>query len=230
MLKRLFCIGVAAIAGAAFAGGSDVTVTAPDGFELRGSYFAAEGPGPAILLLHQCNSDRSMWDSLAASLAERGLHVLSFDYRGYGESKLRDSSQKRGPRTGDVAAAYEYLIGLPGVRPERVGLAGASCGGPMEIVLAQGRPEVKTLVFLSTYLNRSGAREAFGNLTELPILLITAEEDGDTTESLQEAFARSTNPRSRLVLYKGDAHGHPLFEQDERLEQTIVEWFADRLR
>ena len=36
----------------------DVDIKAPDGTNLKGSYFSPGLRGPAILLLHQCNMDR----------------------------------------------------------------------------------------------------------------------------------------------------------------------------
>src|SRR5439155_6818793 len=41
-----------------------ISLTA-DGTTLKASYFAAAKPGPGVLLLHQCNQQRKMWDSLA---------------------------------------------------------------------------------------------------------------------------------------------------------------------
>ena len=40
----------------------DVDVKARDGASLKGAYFAAGRPGPAMLLPHQCNMDRHALD------------------------------------------------------------------------------------------------------------------------------------------------------------------------
>src|SRR3984893_5259269 len=63
-----------------------VDLTAADGTKLKASYFAAAKPGPGVLLLHQCNRQRKVWDSLAQQLAQAGINVLTLDYRGFGES------------------------------------------------------------------------------------------------------------------------------------------------
>ena len=47
-----------ACAAAAQAAGRDVQVAAPDGTTLKGTYFPAERPGPAVLLLHMCATTR----------------------------------------------------------------------------------------------------------------------------------------------------------------------------
>ncbi|HUI79836.1 MAG TPA: hypothetical protein VLY24_18045 [Bryobacteraceae bacterium] len=56
----------------------DVDLKAQDGTILKASYFSPGRPGPAILLLHQCNMDRHAWDGLAQDLASAGFHVLIF--------------------------------------------------------------------------------------------------------------------------------------------------------
>src|ERR1700732_4409471 len=63
-----------------------VDLTAADGIKLKASYFPAAQPGPGVLLLHQCNRQRKVWDDLARQLAAAGINVLTFDLRGFGES------------------------------------------------------------------------------------------------------------------------------------------------
>ena len=77
---------VATSAASPMAGVRTVSLTATDGTTLKASYFAAAQPGPGILLFHQCNQQRKMRDSLAERLAVSGFHVLTLDYRGFGES------------------------------------------------------------------------------------------------------------------------------------------------
>ena len=63
-----------------------VDLTASDGTRLKATFFAAAKPGPGVLLLHQCNRQRKVWDGLAQQLSVAGINVLTLDYRGYGES------------------------------------------------------------------------------------------------------------------------------------------------
>ena len=64
----------------------DVTLSAADGTALKATYYAAAQPGPAVLLLHMCNTTRKSWEPLGPQLAAAGIHALSVDYRGFGES------------------------------------------------------------------------------------------------------------------------------------------------
>src|SRR5438445_10737734 len=63
-----------------------VSLTAADGITLKATFFSAAKPGPGVLLLHQCNRQRKVWDGLAAQLSASGVNVLTLDYRGFGES------------------------------------------------------------------------------------------------------------------------------------------------
>ncbi|HEY6253742.1 MAG TPA: hypothetical protein VI685_27620, partial [Candidatus Angelobacter sp.] len=114
-----------------------VDLTAADGTKLKASYFAASKPGPGVLLLHQCNRQRRIWDGLALQLEAAGLHVLTLDFRGFGQSggKLFDqlTPQEAGQAfaqtfPGDVDTALEYLKSQPGVKKDVIGVGGASCG------------------------------------------------------------------------------------------------------
>src|SRR5687768_83221 len=64
----------------------DADIPARDGVILKGSYHSPGAPGPAVLLIHQCNMDRHAWDALIPDLVGAGFHVLTFDQRGYGDT------------------------------------------------------------------------------------------------------------------------------------------------
>src|SRR5580704_19460967 len=91
-----------------------VELKTSDGTPLKASFFAAAKPGPGVLLLHQINRDRKSWEPVAVQLAAAGVHTLTLDLRGFGESgtrleKLTDAerSNYRLGWPGDVDAALE---------------------------------------------------------------------------------------------------------------------------
>src|SRR5215467_10726237 len=97
-------------------------LTAADGIKLKVSYFAADKPGPGVLLLHQCNRQRRIWDGLALQLVAACINVLTLDLRGFGESG-GDPQPKLTPQQaqaqvakwpGDIDVAFEYLKTQPG--------------------------------------------------------------------------------------------------------------------
>src|ERR1700682_3038319 len=60
-----------------------IDLKASDDTILKATYFAAAKSGPGVLLLHQCNRQRKVWDDLAGQLATAGLNVLTFDLCGF---------------------------------------------------------------------------------------------------------------------------------------------------
>lgn len=66
-----------------------VRFSTADGVELKGSYFTApKRQATTVMLLHALGEDsrKKSWVSLAEELQKAGFAVLSFDFRGHGES------------------------------------------------------------------------------------------------------------------------------------------------
>lgn len=214
----------------------EARIESTDGFILAGRYYSTGARGPGLMLLHQCNREGPLtgYENLAVLLAERGFNVLELDFRGFGNSRNAQYPEFRGQMRAtaskfpaDVEAAYQYLIAHSAVDEQAIGVVGASCGASQAMFLAQNHESIKTLVVLSGSL-WPGAREAYDDLTRLPILIATSEEDR-VTEGMMELFSASEAPNSRLLLYKGDVHGTPLFDLDGSLRLSIVEWFSETL-
>ncbi len=217
--------------------GRAVGLAASDGTKLAATYFASQRPGPGILLLHQCNRDRSSWTSLASELAGKGFHVLTLDYRGYGESggtgqmdlasteRIRITTEKW---PGDVDVAFAYLRSRPGVGATAFGAGGASCGVNQSIQLSRRHPEVKSLVLLSGNTDRAG-RLHLRSSRGLPLLLAAADDDGGAVEIMAWLDATSANPANRFVQYAAGGHGTDMFKAHPELPGDIVAWFEATL-
>ena len=101
--------------------GRDVDIKSANDTILKGTYFAAGKPGPAVLLFHQSNRSRKSWHELAAQLAAVGIHVLTVDSRAHGESGGKyDNEANRAAYwktwwPSDLEAAFEYLSSQSGV-------------------------------------------------------------------------------------------------------------------
>jgi len=129
-----------------------VDLTAADGTKLKASYFAAPKPGPGVLLLHQCNGQRKVWDGMAQQLAAAGINVLTLDYRGFGESggdrfdnlPPERIAQIQAQWLGDFDTAFQYLVSQSGVTREVIGVGGASCGVNNSVQTARRHPEVRS--------------------------------------------------------------------------------------
>ena len=213
----------------------DIDIKAPDGVNLKGTYFSPARSGPAILLLHQCNMDRHAWDPLAADLAGAGIHVLTLDYRGYGDSggdKLTDAAQRRAvvqeKWPGDVDAAYAYLVSQTAIDKTHVAAGGASCGVTQSSDLAVRHREIKTLVLLSGTAT-DATRSYVGHTPDLAIFGAASEGDTGAAKGIREVLDASKNPRSTVKIYAGTEHGVPMFARNAELEPMIVNWVKAQL-
>jgi dienelactone hydrolase len=215
---------------------ADVDIKASDGVVLKGSYFSPGRPGPAVLLLHQCNMDRHSWDGLANDLAGAGIHVLTFDFRGYGDTgdKPADAAARRTQVAEkwpvDVDTAYSFLLSQSGVDKTSVAAGGASCAVAQAGSFASRHSEVKSIVMLSpagdpgkAYIAQTPALAILGAATENDSIVATAPQN------TKDAGEASKNPRSTIKIYPGTEHGVPMFGKNPDLEPMIVSWLKTQL-
>src|SRR5262249_8568615 len=88
---------------------------------------------PCIVMGHGLGGTRAAGlEPFARRFAAAGLHVLVFDYRGFGKSEGAPRQWVSVPRQlQDWAAAITHARTLPGVDPARMGVGGRSfSGGP----------------------------------------------------------------------------------------------------
>ncbi len=224
-----------ATAEPAAAGSTVVKIAAPDGVQLAATYTSPGKPGPGVMLLHMCNSDRSAWTGLADQLAARGIHSLAVDYRGYGDSGGDRGEGPEGRRTraelwpGDIDAAFEFLRSRPGVNQARIGAGGGSCGVDQSIDLARRHPgKVTSLVLLAGSVGDEGTTFLAEN-PWLPIFGSASLDDGQAVSSMRWLLGFSSHPDNRFVEYAHGGHGTEMFAVHDDLEPTIVEWFEKHL-
>ena len=201
-------------------------VVAGDSTRLRATYYSPGTPGPAMLLLHQCNMDRRAWAGLGAALARRGIHALAFDYRGFGESPRPRTGNER---ASDIDAAWALLKAQSGVDPNRLGVAGASCGVENANVLARGGAEVKAMVLLSGPTSPDGLAFLRAH-PDLAIFAAASSSEPFAVNSLREVTATSTHPRTTLRVVEKVGHGTPLFDAEPALLEAVVSWLSSVLR
>jgi dienelactone hydrolase len=212
----------------------DVSFTGADGFALRGTFHSADKGGPGILLLHQCNADRRIYDQLAVMLNIAGYNVLAFDFRGFGESTggeytsfaaQRQKIVERMPS--DVDAALNFLIAQPTVNARALGVVGGSCGVNQAVQASRRHPEIRTLVLLSG--GTDGVGEDHIRNAKISVLGAASEEDADAAAAIRKIVSLSTHSDSRVEMFKGAGHAASMFAKQPDLEADIVIWFRSNL-
>lgn len=205
-----------------------VSITSPDGVILVGSLFGSDKPSsPALLLLHQWDSDRHSWDDFAKQLQGDGFVVLAIDGRGFGESiKKTDGSTVAEGRTeadvkamlGDVDAAFNYLSKQNNVDPNRVGIIGASYGSSLALIYAADHPNVAAVALLSpglNYFNNMQTEPAITSYGTRPAFLAAAKDDPESFNAVTRLSELTSEPnRAMAVSVEKGGHGTALLKVD----------------
>ena len=106
----------------------DIELPARDGVLLAATLFEPARPnGSALLLNGGTGIPRQFYGAFARHLAERGFVVLTYDYRGIGQSEAPSSATMEQWGSVDQASMIDHLVRLrPGAS---LGLIGHSLGG-----------------------------------------------------------------------------------------------------
>ena len=106
-----------------------------EGFKLVGDIYVPDGlpsgeQRAAVLLCHGYTGVKDLYQpDNAKTLNDAGYVVMTFDYKGWGESEGTRSRLAPYSRVADVQAAMTYLGMQPEADADRIGLYGTSYGG-----------------------------------------------------------------------------------------------------
>lgn len=210
---------------------TEVSFKAADGFALTGTFHPVDRGGPAILLLHQCDADRRIYEQLATMLNAAGYNVLAFDFRGFGGSKAgggTDPAAHRQSMPGDVDAALSFMTSRSTVNKRALGVVGGSCGVNQAVHAAGRHPEIRALVVLSGGTDAAGEAYVKDSL-KIPILGVASEEDSNAAAAIKKIVGLSTNRESRVEMLKDAGHAASMFSRQPELQADIVIWFRSNL-
>jgi uncharacterized protein len=225
-------------AAAVLPGAEEVSFATADGLRLGGWFLPARRgePGPAVLVCNGNGGNRSLRAPLAATLAELGLHVLLFDYRGYGANPGQPTEAGL---AADARAAQAYLASRPEVDPARLVYFGESLGAAVALRLAVERPPA-ALVLRSPFASlaevgqhhypvlpvslllrdRYDAAAAAGRLTA-PLLVVAGGHDRIVPPGhSRRLYAAAPQPK-RLVVLDGVDHNDPELNAGPRLQAEV---------
>jgi carboxymethylenebutenolidase len=107
---------------------------------------AGKGPFPAIIVIHEYWGLNDWVKEQASKLSDQGYVTLAIDlYRGkvattpdVAHEIMRGVPEDRAKR--DLHAAFEFLVSLPNVKPDRIGAIGWCMGGGYSLDVALQEP------------------------------------------------------------------------------------------
>jgi pimeloyl-ACP methyl ester carboxylesterase len=205
----------------------NLDILASDGIKLKATYYSPGKPGPGMLLLHECDMDRKSWQSLATALANNGIHVLTFDYRGYGETTASGDFYEH--IAADVDSALAKLLLQPGVDNKRIAAGGASCGVYNSLQLAARNDKIKALFLLTGPIPEEGVAYIKSH-PDMPVFAIENGDEAAAVKELDAIIKNSKNPASTVKAYKNGAHGVPIFDKHPDIIPTVTNWLAEVLK
>ncbi|MFI4854390.1 MAG: alpha/beta hydrolase, partial [Phycisphaerales bacterium JB065] len=212
-------------------GAEEVWIDGPNGSRLHGWFLRAEGvaegeAAPAVLHVH--GNAGNIGDHLETCqwLPRIGVHVLMFDYRGYGKSD--DDWLLRSNLVDDANSALDYLLTREDVDTERIGLFGWSLGGVIGLAVASEREEVDAVLAVASFSSWKrvagdyvpivgqllipggfNAEDSVAKLGGRPLLLVHGTEDGIVrpyhSDRLRDA-ATKAGVEVELVTLDGYSH------------------------
>ncbi len=235
------------------AGFEDITFESADGTALHAWFMHATNPGgkraPVVVHAHGNAGHIGHHTGFSSFLRDHGIHVLIFDYRGYGRSE--DKRPTRAALIEDTWAALSAARRHPSVNPDRVGLFGVSLGGAFALPVAaedQGVRAVATLSAFSTWrgvandwvpvlgpaLIHAGhdPEDAAAMLGDRPYLIVHGDADRVIhvrhAERLREAAQSAGVPTTTLVIE--DADHNSIIDSHREASETIAAFFVEHLR
>jgi pimeloyl-ACP methyl ester carboxylesterase len=207
--------------------GRAVSFTTEDGVTLGGHVFGSGQAG--VILAHMYPADQTSWYPTAQRLAQAGYLVLTFDFRGYGES---GGSKQIDLIDRDVTAAIAQI------RKEgaaAVVLAGASMGGTASLI-AGDRAQSLSSIRLAGIATLSAPVEFQGLSAAaavpriiVPLLFIAAEKDAGAAGAQQ--LEQLSSGKGDLQIVPGSDHGTNLLSgvQAAKVYQLLLDFIKTSL-
>lgn len=167
MTRMLILLPMLLVSMAAQAATSTPITIWSDGVRLAGDLWkpdglAADERRPALLMVHGWGGTKShLNQAYAPPFADMGYLVLTFDYRGWGDSDgklIRSTAEGTDgvaeirtvvdpiDQLEDIENAYYYLIGEPNVDATRLAVWGSSLGGGLALQTAATLPGFRVLI------------------------------------------------------------------------------------
>lgn len=232
------------------------------GYSLTGTLInpvVTEQKVPAVVFYHGMVSKRKpRYVKRARELARRGIAILTFDFRGCGESDGKLGELSLADWFSDALLAFDYLADQSFVNKERIGISGKSFGGYMAALVCAER-NVKSIVVQAPGLYddawfeqkfswdesfmqqrkdyRNGPNvlnnKAIAAIQQFnnPLLVIGSElDDVCPKHTLEGYFNASTSDQKKLAWIKSADHALTDEKWNKEYTELMADWLAKTLK
>jgi fermentation-respiration switch protein FrsA (DUF1100 family) len=196
-----------------------------------------------VLVTNGNAGNRAVRAPLARALAEEGLTVLLFDYRGYGGNP---GSPSEDGLARDARAARAVLLAETGLPPDRLVYYGESLGAAVAARLAVEHPP-GGLVLRSPFVDLAAVARVHYPLlparwllrdrfpvaehvarVDVPTVVVLGTRDGIVPAEQSRRVARAAAGPTRLVEVEGAGHNDPVLLDGPELVHAVAD-LADHL-
>jgi alpha/beta superfamily hydrolase len=193
---------------------------------LEGAWHLPEGAGhfPAVVVCHPHTlyggeMSNNVVMALCQALAEQGLAVFRFNFRGAGGSQgsFADGIGEQE----DVKAALSYVAQNNKIDSSRLGLAGYSFGAGVALAVAPGDEQVKALALISPPLDSPGW-ENLSKYSRPKLILGGSEDDFCPVVQLARLVLKLAEPKEYEIIRGPD---HFWCGYEPQLATRVVQFF-----
>ena len=240
---------VPAPAAAGLAGAEEISFSTEDGLTLGGWFVPGDPPSRpkhpsasarqalTVIVFNGNAGNRAFRAPLAAGLAEHGISVLLFDYRGYGGNPGSPSEEGL---AADARAARRYVAGRAG--NDRIVYFGESLGSGVAVRLAAEQPPAALILrspftsltdtgrhhypFLPVGLMLTDRFASIDRIRDIrcPLLVIAADHDSVVPTALsRRLFEAALEPKRLAIIERTDHNDYELLA-GQRVLATILEF------
>lgn len=195
-------------------------ITTEDGTVISGGLFKADSSKGLIFYLHGNAGALNTWGSVAQNYNAMGYDVFILDYRGFGKSEGKVSSEKQ--FYDDIRTAYNHL--KQDYSEDKIAILGYSIGTGAAAMLAS-ESNAKLLILLAPYynltdmmeqnfpfapaflLNYKFATNEFLSKTKMPVLIFHGDADNVIPPESSIKLKAHLKSEDKVYLLEGQEHG-----------------------
>lgn len=167
--------------------------------ELQGWWLPSDSPSdPTALVLHGENGSMSDILPAAHALHDARLNVLTFDYRGYGQSAGRHPTEQSMEK--DARQAFQYLTDTRKLPESHIVVFGNQLGASLATTLCSQQPAVAGLILLDADGDTASRVKADQRSRIVPLSLLFHERF-----PLADALHTLRTPKLLISYTKGEA-------------------------
>jgi uncharacterized protein len=150
-------------------------------------------PFPVVVICHPHplyggDMDNNVVMAICSALAKDSIAALRFNFRGVGNSGGKYSEGL--DEQDDVKAALDYILKLPEINKNKIGLAGYSFGGMVALSVAITDNRVKQLALISPALKGKGWNQ-FKEYTKPKLVIVGDADDMVSFQPFRHLFGNA---------------------------------------